>query len=209
LPSDKLTNEQHWTVHGVWPSRTGSSEGPFFCNRTWVFNPDSVANVRSKLVKLWPNIHGEDTEDSLWKHEWEKHGTCAAADQRFATEEAYFTQGLNWIERFQMSQILGNRNIVPSTQEQYNATAIWLVVKTEIGAAPTISCVSDKETGLTYLSEIRICFKRHDLQMVDCNEGHRSSDGRLASIGNCPSHQLIHYPGSVDLHTKLKHRHRH
>ena len=68
LPTDKMSNdEQHWTVHGVWPSRRGSSEGPFFCNRTWEFNPDGVANVRSKLVKLWPNIHGDDTEDSLWK----------------------------------------------------------------------------------------------------------------------------------------------
>ena len=43
-----------------------------------------------------------------------------------------------------MIEILQKQNIVPSTQEKYNATAIWLVVKTEIGSAPTISCVEDK-----------------------------------------------------------------
>ena len=43
-----------------------------------------------------------------------------------------------------MIDILRKKNIVPSTQEKYNATAIRLVVKTEIGSAPTISCVVDK-----------------------------------------------------------------
>jgi len=119
-----------------------------------------------------------------------------------------------------MDQILGKHNILPSVDELYNATSIWLVVKTEIGATPTVSCVLDKvlkfkkketseivnisilcnfymciiqESGLTYLSEIRMCFRRGDLQLVDCNEGHHSSNG----IGNCPPHKLIHYPGNV------------
>ena len=43
-----------------------------------------------------------------------------------------------------MIDILRKKNIVPSTQEKYNATSIRLVVKTEIGSAPTISCVVDK-----------------------------------------------------------------
>ena len=51
--------------------------------------------------------------------------------------------------------------------------------------------------------EIRKCFKRNDLQMVDCNEGNRRNSGGLTSIGNCHSHQLINYPGSVS-HQKLK-----
>jgi ribonuclease T2 len=95
--NNSSSNNRYWTVHGVWPSRTGSSEGPFFCNRTWEFNPEGVATLRSQLVKLWPNIHGDDTEDSLWRHEWDKHGTCAAVDQRFASEELYFNQGIQWV----------------------------------------------------------------------------------------------------------------
>ena len=43
-----------------------------------------------------------------------------------------------------MIDILRKQNIVLSTQEKYNATAIRLLVKTEIGSAPTISCVVDK-----------------------------------------------------------------
>ena len=25
----------------------------------------------------WTNIHANSPEDGFWRHEWEKHGTCA------------------------------------------------------------------------------------------------------------------------------------
>lgn len=56
-----------------------------------------VDSLRPQLLKVWPNIHGNDTDDSLWKHEWEKHGTCAALDPKFKSEELYFNQGIQWV----------------------------------------------------------------------------------------------------------------
>jgi len=56
-----------------------------------------------------------------------------------------------------MDQILGKHNILPSVDELYNATSIWLVVKTEIGATPTISCVLDKVLKFKKKRNIRNC----------------------------------------------------
>ena len=80
------------------PTKAGT-EGPFFCNESWVFNPDGVQAIRPQLLELWPNIHGNDTEDSLWKHEWEKHGTCASLDSHFSSELLYFQQGIQWVRK--------------------------------------------------------------------------------------------------------------
>lgn len=113
--------ENHvWTIHGIWyylenqlspsfidsflynrPNQEGG-QGPFFCNRTWTFKPELVEAIRPQLIKVWPNIHGNDTEDSLWKHEWEKHGTCAAKDPRFSSEALYFKQGIQWVTLYIM-----------------------------------------------------------------------------------------------------------
>ena len=58
LPTDKMSNdEQHWPVHGVWSIRTGSFEGPFFCNRTWEFNPDNSSNHGLIYMELILKIH--------------------------------------------------------------------------------------------------------------------------------------------------------
>lgn len=78
------------------PNQEGG-QGPFFCNKTWTFDPEMVEAIRPQLLRVWPNIHGNDTEDSLWKHEWEKHGTCAANDPKFGSEMLYFKQGIQWV----------------------------------------------------------------------------------------------------------------
>lgn len=85
------------------PSRTeaGSRLGPFFCNNTWEFDPSAVEQLRPALLRLWPNIHGKDTEDSLWKHEWDKHGTCAALDPQLSSEKLYFSQGIQWVRVYE------------------------------------------------------------------------------------------------------------
>ena len=58
-----------------------------------------------------------------------------------------------------MIDILRKKNIVPSTQEKYNATAIRLVVKTEIGSASTISCVVDKVKYIRNVGKLSIIFR--------------------------------------------------
>jgi len=198
-----LPDKHRWTIHGVWPTRTGT-EGPSFCNRTWTFDPNQVEELKPDLYRLWPNIHGEDTVDSLWKHEWEKHGTCAVLHPQLASEQLYFNQGLNWVKKYHMHQILTDKHIYPTMSALYNATTVWQALRDAIGFDPSIACELDKDTGVTYLSEIRLCFHK-DLSLINCRSQHISphiqsrvkSLFQTMSLTNCPIHKLISYPGNV------------
>jgi len=198
-----LPKHHRWTVHGIWPNSKDGSQGPFFCNSTWVFDPNGVKPIRQDLLREWPNVHGNDTEDSLWKHEWEKHGTCAALDEHFSSEMLYFNQGIQWANKYQLSDYLSKSNIIPSLISQYNASVISQIIANEIGAIPMIGCESDRETGLTYLAEIRICFHR-DLTLIDCkHHSHRKQLPPLQSVGDCPTHKLIFYPSDASRESVL------
>lgn len=62
--------------------------------------------------------------DSFWKHEWQKHGTCAMSLENLNTELKYFAQGLRWLQLYSMSNILSKAGIVPSTNKTYSATEV-------------------------------------------------------------------------------------
>ena len=49
--------------------------------------------IKSNLIKYWTNIFKDSKQDSLWKHEWMKHGTCAAELKALNSELHYFSKG--------------------------------------------------------------------------------------------------------------------
>lgn len=51
-----MPHEQNsWTIHGIWPNKNHSM-GPFFCNKTWSFDPDQVKSIETDLEESWGNI---------------------------------------------------------------------------------------------------------------------------------------------------------
>lgn len=137
--------------------------------------------------------------DSLWEHEWLKHGTCAAVIPELGNENKYFGQGLSWLQQYTMSSLLPKANIVPD--QEYHVADIYNAVKKLLNKNPAIHCVVDRETHESYLSEIRICFDK-GLKLVDC-------DGVVKSINkemntNCATTKPISYPSKLP-HYLLKH----
>ena len=51
--------------------------GPFNCNNSAHFNENALAPILEELKLRWTNVRANTVEDSFWKHEWLKHGTCA------------------------------------------------------------------------------------------------------------------------------------
>ena len=41
----------------------------------------------------WTNVHANTKRFGFWKHEWEKHGTCAVDNPQLDTELKYFRKG--------------------------------------------------------------------------------------------------------------------
>lgn len=104
--------------------------------------------------------------DSLWKHEWLKHGTCAMVLPALDNENKYFGQGLVWLQQFSMSSVLQKANILPDTS--LNIVDLHQGITSTLNRNPSIHCIRDTKTGVTYLSEIRICFSK-SLDLIDCD----------------------------------------
>jgi len=90
--------QQNLSLHGLWPNYNaprGSHDWPQCCQSSFGTDLD-VSLAKSLLPALqtyWPNEQdpsGSDLSNSLWAHEWTKHGTCSGLDQR-----TYFTQAMN------------------------------------------------------------------------------------------------------------------
>jgi ribonuclease I len=126
------------------PTKLGPGPlGPFFCNNTWHFDFADLAPIRNELDIKWTNIENGTAEDSLWKHEWQKHGTCAAQLEPLDSELNYFSKGIEFFDLHDMSGILAQSGIVPTSSKTYNVQEISDAVKSVIDKNVGVECWID------------------------------------------------------------------
>lgn len=190
LPSQRDT----WIIHGVWPNKF-SKFGPFFCNNSAIFNVNELHPIIDEMRQFWLNIEKGTPEESLWKHEWSKHGTCAALLQELNTENKYFGQGLAWLQQYTMNGVLAKSNVLPGAM--YNVTDFYDAIKQTLNINPSIHCVHEHGGG-QYLSELKICFNKQ-LELIDCNgiSDEYTTEHKNGVITNCNAKQPIQYPSTL------------
>lgn len=81
-----------WTIHGIWPTKR-HEVGPSYCREDVPFRPSALEAIEDELDARWTNVHANVDKYSFWRHEWEKHGTCAMQLAPMSTEVKYFEQG--------------------------------------------------------------------------------------------------------------------
>lgn len=182
LPTDSL----EWTIHGLWPSQFHRI-GPLFCDRSKPFNPSALIPLEGELREKWIDIEFGRESYGLWKHEWNKHGTCAAVLPPLSSEEKYFAKGLALLKQYDMKNILAAANILPGGNYAYSDLAN--AVQQGLGKHPVVVCRVDRETGYSYLFEIRICLDKA-LELIDC-------DGVYEYPTNCDASVDVVYPSDV------------
>lgn len=194
MPNEK----EFWTIHGIWPTKYGTS-GPGFCNKTAKFDINKLNDFINDLKLYWPEIEIGPEYDSLWKHEWLKHGTCASSITQLDNEAKYFYQGLKWRTKYLISMILGNSNIHPDSEN--TVINIHNALKKFLNYNPSIHCLYDRKKDISYLSEIRICFNK-TLELIDCDGV--LGDAQIAIdypggkvITNCHISKPVKYPSIV------------
>jgi len=160
-----LPNSSIWTIHGVWPTKLGTI-GPGFCNTDHPFDPQAIYGILPQLEARWTPVEVHKKKNTFWKHEWEKHGSCASSLPELSTEVKYFSKGLSWSDEYEMSAILKKAGIVPG--QAYEPHLVFNSVKKVLGKNPHIACFDDKKRGVSFLMEIRICFDK-SLKLVDCD----------------------------------------
>lgn len=69
-----------WTVHGLWSDKCGGGFNQY-CNKDWEIDSASstlsnlgMDDLLDEMKKVWKNQG--DSDDELWTHEFNKHGTC-------------------------------------------------------------------------------------------------------------------------------------
>lgn len=134
----------------------------------------------------------------MWKHEWEKHGTCASILPELQSENKYFGQGLAWLQQYTMSGILTKAKVTAGAK--YNVVDFHNAIKNVINTNPSIHCVREKDhKSEQYLSEIKICFNKK-LELVDCNGVlYESSMTEYEDgvISNCDLSEQVQYPSTL------------
>lgn len=113
----------NFTLHGLWPNRTGCDKGDYsFCGTVkqevsgdfCKFPDDGMDPLTSKLLgRLMPSVKSGTCLD---RHEWWKHGTCRAA-----TSDKYFLESMDLLMQIDGSSFVEsfvNANLGKTTTRQ-------------------------------------------------------------------------------------------
>uniref|UniRef100_A0AAG5CWA4 Uncharacterized protein n=1 Tax=Anopheles atroparvus TaxID=41427 RepID=A0AAG5CWA4_ANOAO len=190
-----------WTIHGIWPTKLNTI-GPAFCNKSAVFDVSQLSAIEQQLEQHWVNVEKNKPLDSLWEHEWLKHGTCAAeVIEQLNTEPKYFGQGLAWLEQYSVGAAFAASSAI-KPGFNYSLTAMNKALHDFYGKDLAIECYHDSKTHLQFLNEVRICFDKQ-LQLTDCDgivglQRITLPSSRVATvISNCNAAKPIFYPATL------------
>jgi len=75
-----------YMIHGLWP-QINSTSYPEYC--TDVSYSDPIGPLLTDMNTYW-----HECDDTLWEHEWEKHGSCVQ-EQNNITEDDFFNTALS------------------------------------------------------------------------------------------------------------------
>ncbi|XP_069788427.1 ribonuclease T2-like isoform X2 [Narcine bancroftii] len=152
----------YWTIHGLWPKKN------LMCNKTWHFDIKNVEDILNDLEHWWPDlIHLNSTR--LWKHEWQKHGTCAATLESLNSQKKYFSKALELFKNINLNSVLEKFNILPSTK-YYKVEDIENALVSVYRVTPKIQCLFPTQgVSEQTLGQIELCFTKQ-FQLLNCRE---------------------------------------
>ncbi|XP_071995614.1 ribonuclease T2-like [Engystomops pustulosus] len=87
----------YWTLHGLWPDKAA------MCNSSWPLDISNIQDLLAEMNKWWPDVLHPNCSD-FWKHEWIKHGTCAASLSSLNSQHKYFSKGLELYSRLDLNR---------------------------------------------------------------------------------------------------------
>nr|XP_011749325.1 ribonuclease T2 isoform X1 [Macaca nemestrina] len=153
------------TIHGLWPDK---SEG---CNRSWPFNLEEIKDLLPEMKAYWPDvIHSFPNRSRFWKHEWEKHGTCAAQVDALNSQKKYFGRSLELYRELDLNSVLLKLGIKPSIN-YYQVADFKDALARVYGVIPKIQCLPpSQDEEVQTVGQIELCLTKQDQQLQNCTE---------------------------------------
>lgn len=151
-----LPTDEEWIIHGIWPSKDHTM-GPFYCNRSLHFDINALNPLKDELHTKWMDVHKGVTPGDFWRHEWEKHGTCAVSIESVNSEIKYFKKGLDLLDEYDMKAVLAKANILPG--QQYSVQQLLDAVKEILDTNGFVECIQNKVRTRKSEKEIRKSFR--------------------------------------------------
>ena len=82
-----------YKIHGLWP-QYNQSDYPTYCENVSYIEPSG--ELLNNMNKYWDSC---ENNSNLWKHEWEKHGSCVKKQINYK-ENDYFNFTLSLFNKY-------------------------------------------------------------------------------------------------------------
>jgi len=150
-PAFGRLDKSHFTIHGLWPSRSGDDCATYPCDCSdEPFNASLLQPIMASMKENWPSLKGSE-DASFWEHEFTKHGTCSGLKQL-----QYFNVTLNLRSTFNPGK--GLSKLHPSKTTPYSVAQIGRVMRAALGKGILLGC--REQDGRQLLSEVGLAFSR-------------------------------------------------
>ncbi|WLF81502.1 ribonuclease T2-like [Lodderomyces elongisporus] len=201
-PSDGPPNL--FTLHGLWSDLCDGSHKEY-CGYSSMI-PNDANYIRNILVlqfhnetfynnlkNVWRNVRG--TDQSLWAHEWNKHGTCintiaANCYPEFEDNKNfydYLTISYNLYMRLPTYKWLAAADITPSKFIRYTKAQIQDALSSNFGQQVYFRCDSNNAISeVWYFHHIQGSLLQNKFIPID-----------TLSSSNCPSENIMFLPKTV------------
>lgn len=142
-----------FTLHGLWPDKCDGQYDQFCDSSMEISNVKSIlesfgeTELLEKMSKFWKNFNGND--ESLWIHEFNKHGTCLSTIKESCYTGDYkpkqnvvdfFKKSVELFEELPTYQWLADNGIVPSNEQTYTKKQIEDTLTARFGQPVFIKC---------------------------------------------------------------------
>ena len=130
-----------------------------------------------QMDKWWPSYDGPNAD--FWKHEYEKHGTCAESIPQLSTQLGFFKTTLSLVQQYNFIPLLAAGGITPSDYNSVSTKDASAAIKSAFGGTPSFSC---DDSG--NVEAVALCFDK-SLNPTDCT----GMEGSCGSSFNYPQSQ--------------------
>ncbi|WP_372574757.1 T2 family ribonuclease [Ruegeria jejuensis] len=165
-----------WVVHGLWPEVESTEKYLGQCKGE-AFDAGQLDPIEGELKRVWPNpiLKKIDLEEKYefwtWKHEWEKHGTCAVkCDANVTSMEQYFSIGASLHGQFDIASALEDADINPSASGSgtvVETSKVEAAIRNAFGVTPELQCINNSD-GTSDLFSISVCIDAQGLNAIEC-----------------------------------------